>query len=599
MSLISFNQLHIGFRGPDLLDGVDCRIYAGEHIGLLGRNGAGKTTLMRILAGDLVPDRGEVVKKPGLNIGMLPQDVPQLSGGVAEIIAEGVNDLSDEDSWKGPNLVEQILSRMSLDGDARFETMSSGMKRRVLLGRALVSNPDLLLLDEPTNHLDIAAIGWLEEFLSRWSGAILFVTHDRTFLQKMATRIIELDRGRLFDWSCDYSTFLQRKDAALAAEEKQNALFDKKLALEEAWIREGIKARRTRNEGRVRQLKDLRQQRHERRTNTGAAKIAIQHVERSGSLVAKIRDIAFGYDSGPKIVDGFSTTIMRGDKVGIMGSNGAGKTTLLRLLLGQLPPQTGEVRMGTNLQLVYYDQLREQLDENATVQENVSSSSSIQVGKKTKHIIGYLQDFLFSPEKARMPVQFLSGGERSRVQLARLFAQPANVIVLDEPTNDLDTETLEMLELRLVEFTGTVLLVSHDRTFLNNVVTSTLVFGDDGLREFDGGYDDWLRVVSQAGQAESTARSSKRQSEIAAKTAKPDSGQRKLKYKERQELVDLPGLIERLETKIADLHTRMADPDFYQLPRGEISAAQNELTEREDQLARAFGRWEELEELAD
>ena len=598
MSLISVNQVHIGFRGPDLLDGVDCRIEAGEHIGLLGRNGAGKTTFMRILAGETDPDNGEVVRQPGLKVSLLPQDVPrQISGKVSDVIADGLSK-AEQEQWHGPNQVEQILSRMSLNGDDEFASMSSGMKRRVLLGRALVSNPDLLLLDEPTNHLDIAAIKWLEEFLGRWQGAILFVTHDRTFLQQLATRILELDRGRLFDWSCDYATFLQRKEAALLAEEKQNALFDKKLAQEEAWIREGIKARRTRNEGRVRRLQALREQRRERRENSGAAKIEIQHGEKSGSLVAKVRNISFAYEDGPKVVDQFSTTIMRGDKIGVMGGNGAGKTTLLKLLLGQLPAQSGDVKLGTNLQLVYYDQLREQLDENATVQENVSSRSSISMGDRSKHIIGYLQDFLFSPEKARSQVKFLSGGERSRVQLARLFAQPANVIVLDEPTNDLDAETLEMLEQRLVEFPGTVLVVSHDRTFLNNVVTSTIVFDSTGLREYDGGYDDWLRIDTQRQREEAeAAKASKPETKLEKKPVQ-SAGPRKLKYKEQQELAQLPDKIEELETKIAELHEQMGDPDFYQRAGAEIAAAQSQLKEHEDALSECYARWEELEELA-
>ena len=382
---------------------------------------------------------------------------------------------------------------MQLAAEARFETLSSGMKRRVLLARALVSDPDLLLLDEPTNHLDLAAIEWLEDFLLRWKTTLIFVTHDRMFLRKLATRILEIDRGRLFDWSCDYDTFLSRKEAALAAEETQNALFDKKLAEEEVWIRTGIKARRTRNEGRVRALEKLRRIRSDRREASGKVQLAIQEGERSGMLVAEVDSVSFAYGER-SIVRDFSTSIMRGDKVGIIGPNGAGKTTLLRILLGQLQPQAGSVRLGTNLQVAYFDQLRQQLNDEASVQDNVADGyDTVQIGGCSRHVIGYLRDFLFSPERARMPVKFLSGGERNRLLLAKLFTKPANVIVLDEPTNDLDTETLELLEERLVEFAGTVLLVSHDRTFLNNVVTSTIVFEEGGVREYFGGYDDWLR----------------------------------------------------------------------------------------------------------
>ena len=383
---------------------------------------------------------------------------------------------------------------MELPADARFEVLSSGMKRRVLLARALVASPDVLLLDEPTNHLDMDAITWLEDFLARWPTTLIFVTHDRMFLRKLATRILEIDRGRLFDWSCDYDTFLLRKADALAAEEKQNALFDKRLAEEEVWIRQGIKARRTRNEGRVRALEKMRRERSERRKPNANVQMAIQEGLRSGMLVAEIDNVSFAYADRP-IVSDFSTTIMRGDKIGIFGPNGAGKTTLLRVLLGQLEPQAGRVRLGTNLQIAYFDQLRQQLNDDASVAENVGDGNdTIQYEGKPRHIIGYLQDFLFSPERARTPVRFLSGGERNRVLLAKLFASPANVIVLDEPTNDLDTETLELLEERIVQFEGTLLLVSHDRVFLNNVVTSTIVFEEGGIREYVGGYDDWLRA---------------------------------------------------------------------------------------------------------
>jgi ATP-binding cassette subfamily F protein uup len=496
MSLITVRELRIGFRGPLLLDGVSCQIEPGQRIGLLGRNGAGKTTFLRILSGQVEADDGQVVFAPGTTVSLLPQDVPQdLTGTIEEVVAQGLPAAADDHdtAWKPQQQLKRILTEMQLPADARFESLSSGMKRRVLLARALVADPDVLLLDEPTNHLDLAAIEWLEEFLARWKTTLIFVTHDRMFLRKLATRILEIDRGRLFDWSCNYDTFLKRKEAALAAEETQNALFDKKLAEEEVWIRTGIKARRTRNEGRVRALERLRQVRSDRRESTGKVQLAIQESERSGMLVAEVDSVTFAYGERV-IVRDFSTSIMRGDKIGIIGPNGAGKTTLLRILLGQLEPQAGTVRLGTNLQIAYFDQLRQQLNDEASVQENVADGyDTVQVGGGSRHVIGYLRDFLFSPERARLPAKFLSGGERNRVLLAKLFAKPANVIVLDEPTNDLDSETLELLEERLVDFAGTVLLVSHDRTFLNNVVTSTIVFEPGGAREYFGGYDDWLR----------------------------------------------------------------------------------------------------------
>jgi ATP-binding cassette subfamily F protein uup len=485
---------------------------------------------------------------------------------------------------------------MLLAADICFETLSSGMKRRVLLARAIVWEPDLLLLDEPTNHLDLAAIEWLEDFLLRWKTTLVFVTHDRMFLRKLATRILEIDRGRLFDWSCDYDTFLSRKEAALAAEETQNVLFDKKLAEEEVWIRTGIKARRTRNEGRVRALENLRRIREGRREATGKVQLAIQESERSGMLVAEADRVSFAYAERP-IVRDFSTSIMRGDKVGIIGPNGAGKTTLLRILLGQLQPQAGTVRLGTNLQIAYFDQLRQQLVDDASVQENVADGyDTVRVGDGSRHVIGYLRDFLFSPERARLPVKFLSGGERNRLLLAKLFTKPANVIVLDEPTNDLDTETLELLEERLVEFTGTVLLVSHDREFLNNVVTSTIVFEERGVREYFGGYDDWLR---QRKPPPTPNRNETPASRAPGRSAgEASGGKRSLSFKERQELDALPSRIEQYDAEIASLHSEMADPQFYRQPGAQIAAAQARLKQLEQQLAAIYQRWEELESLA-
>jgi ATP-binding cassette subfamily F protein uup len=607
MALVTIRELSIGFRGPLLLDGVTCQIQRGQRIGLLGRNGAGKTTLMRILCGKVEPDSGEVVLAPGVKVSLLPQDVPRDFGGrVSDVVAGGLASAKDEGeaAWRKEQRVERILSRMELDGEASFEVLSAGMKRRVLLARALVAEPDLLLLDEPTNHLDIDAIGWLERFLERWAATLMFVTHDRMFLRKLANRILELDRGKLFDWSCDYDTFLKRKEAALAAEEKQNALFDKRLAQEEAWIRQGIKARRTRNEGRVRALQRMRDERRQRRIEEGKVRMQLHQGLRGGNVVAHAEKVSFAYGDHSIIRD-FSTTIMRGDKIGIIGPNGVGKTTLLRLLLGELAPTGGTVRLGTNLEIAYFDQQRAQLADNKTVIENVGDGyDSVRVGGKTKHIIGYLQEFLFTPERSRMPVRFLSGGERHRVLLARLFAKPANVVVLDEPTNDLDTETLELLEELLIEYSGTVLLVSHDRAFLNNVVTSTIVFEAGGVKEYVGGYDDWLRQRSQAtadngpsGGPDQSARRAK--PKATPRKDQPETGKRRLTYKEKQELAALPATIEKLEAHIASLHSTMSDPEFYKRPGDEIASETAALRELEDQLTEAFNRWEELEERSD
>ena len=594
--LVRLHELTVGFRGPPLLDRVTCHIESGQRIGLLGRNGSGKTTLMRVLTGDVAPDGGQMAKAPGVTASLLPQDVPQdLAGSVGEVVLASLpaEELDEAHLWQAQQRVRRLLSMMNLDGTLPASTLSSGMKRRVLLARAVAPEPDLLLLDEPTNHLDIDTIAWLEDFLLRWPGTLMFVTHDRAFLRRLATRILEIDRGRLFDWSCDYDEFLVRKEAALEAEEKQNALFDKKLAQEEAWIRQGIKARRTRNEGRVRALKRMRDERSERREQVGTAKLEIQAGERSGALVAHADGISFAYDNRP-IVRDFTTTIMRGDKVGVIGPNGVGKTTLLQLLLGQLTPHGGTVRLGTNLSIAYFDQLREQLDEEATVQDNLGAGGeTVSVNGRSRHVVGYLQDFLFSPERARTPVRFLSGGERNRLLLARLFSKPANVIVLDEPTNDLDAETLELLEARLVEFAGTLLVVSHDRVFLNNVVTSTIVFDGGEVREYVGGYDDWLRQRPEAAAPPSGAR------RAPTKESSPSpSGKRRLGYLEKRELESLPGKIESLDAEIAMLHDEMAQPEFYQQPWAEIARKQAHLKELDRQLATAYQRWEELEPLA-
>ena len=601
MSLVSIRDLSIGFRGPALLDSVNCQIEPGQRIGLLGRNGAGKSTLMNLISGKLKPDSGDIIIAPNANIAKLSQDVPQdVQGSIRSIVATGLRkeSLPEEEQWRFENDIEQVLSRMELDGDNSFETLSSGMKRRVLLARALVSKPDLLLLDEPTNHLDISAIAWLESFLLKFNKSLMFVTHDRMFLRKLATRILEIDRGRIFDWSCDYDSFLERKDAALAAEEKQNALFDKRLAEEEVWIRKGIKARRTRNEGRVRALKKMRVERSDRRQKLGTSNLQIQEAQRSGALVVECKDVSFAYDD-KAIFSNFTTSIMREDKVGIIGPNGAGKSTLLKVLLGLASPTGGKIKTGTNLEIAYFDQLREQLDGEATVQENVGDGSdSILINGTKKHVLGYLQDFLFAPERARTQVKFLSGGERNRILLARLFAKPANVIVLDEPTNDLDAETLELLEEKLVQFTGTVLMVSHDRAFLNNVVTSTLVFEEDGLREYVGGFDDWQRQSQKCSttpdRSDETSKNKTSGKAKASKTEQP----KKLSYKEKREFEKLPSTIEQLENQIAEIHTQMGSPDFYQKPGSEISKVQTSLTSLETELSAAYLRWEALDQIA-
>jgi len=602
MPLVTLRDLSLRFRGPPLLDAVTCHVEAGQRIGLLGRNGAGKTSLLRLLAGAIEPDGGAVVYAPGTRVALLQQDVPQdLAGPVREVVATGLPAGPDaESAWQREQAVEQMLGRMSLDGAAAFEALSAGMKRRVLLARAVVGQPDLLLLDEPTNHLDIEAVEWLEAFLGRWRGTLVFVTHDRTFLRHMADRILEIDRGRIFNWSCAYDTFLVRKEEALAAEEKQNALFDKKLAQEEVWIRTGIKARRTRNEGRVRALEALRRERSERRDAVGRVKLEIQEADRSGALVAALDGVSFL--RGPRaIIRDLSTAVMRGDRIGIIGPNGSGKTTLLKLMLGELAPSAGSVRLGTNLRIAFFDQLRDSLDDEKTVADNVADGyETVQIDGQPRHVVGYLQDFLFAPDRTRTQVKFLSGGERNRVLLARLFAKPANLIVLDEPTNDLDAETLEMLEARLVEFSGTVLVVSHDRSFLDNVVSSTLVFepaGEGGpyaVKEYVGGYTDWQRQRPQATAATMPASRSQAVASTQPQSEQP-APKKKRSFKEQRELDSLPALIDTLETEIASLHAAMAVPDYFRQAGDVLARDQARLRDLEAQLAQAFARWEALE----
>jgi ATP-binding cassette subfamily F protein uup len=592
MALLSLREISLAFGGPRLLDRVDLSIERGERVCLLGRNGEGKSTLLRLIQGEIKPDEGEVIRRQGLRIGRLTQEVPDGQGGsVADEVASG---LARPLPASGRDYrVDAIISRMGLNADDPFASLSSGMKRRVLLAKSLVDDPDILLLDEPTNHLDIEAIRWLEETLLRQGVTLIFVTHDRVFLSRLATRIVELDRGRLYDWACDYPSFLKRKEDLLAAEERQNALFDKKLAQEETWIRKGVEARRTRNEGRVRALKAMREARQQRRERQGTARMVVQESERSGALVIEAKGVEFGYGDRPVIRD-LSTTIMRGDKVGIIGPNGSGKTTLLRLLLGEIPPGEGTIRIGTNLEVAYFDQLKAVLDEERTVQQNISDYETIPINGQARHVLGYLQDFLFPPERSRSLVKFLSGGERSRLLLARLFTKPSNVLVLDEPTNDLDVETLELLESLLVDYQGTVLLVSHDRAFLNDVATSTLAIADDGrVKEYDGGYDDFLR------QRQVDVSTEPKPVTSPTKPASPPvERSRRLSYKEKRELEELPARIERLEAARQEIHEAMADPLFYQKDKAEIALARSSLEAMERDLATAYERWELLEGMA-
>ncbi len=609
MALISLENVDLGFGGPLLLENISLQIEAGERVGLLGRNGAGKSSLLKLIYGDLRPDGGSVSRQQNLKLAYLPQEAPQdLLGNVSEIIASGLEreaQNAPEDAWRQQLQVEKTISRMSLDPQARFEQLSAGMKRRVLLGRGLVREPDLLLLDEPTNHLDIAAIRWLENFLQRWNGTLLFVTHDRAFLQRIASRILDLDRGQIYDWACGYDKFLERKEAMLNAEQDQNRLFDKKLAQEEQWIRRGIEARRTRNEGRVRALKRLRDVRKERREAPGKVRLQIQDARRSGRLVLEADAVQFAYPGRP-IIQEFSTTILRGDKIGIIGPNGSGKTTLLRLLLGELPLSSGEIRRGSNLEIAYFDQLRSQLDEGQSVLDNVGQGrDTVTINGRSRSLVGYLEDFLFSSDRVHAPISALSGGERNRLLLARLFASPANLIVMDEPTNDLDIETLENLEDLLLDFSGTLLLVSHDRAFLNNLVTSTLALDDSGhVREYIGGYDDWEQQSQAEEQSQPSAapKPAPSAASLRAPAAPENPAGRRLSYKEQrlleaqeQERQALPDRIQSLETEHANLAAEIAAPAFYQRDAATIAAGINHLKDLELAIEQAYRRWEELE----
>lgn len=626
MPLITLNNVDYGVGGPLLLSDVVLSIEPGERIALIGRNGAGKSTLMKLIAGDIHADDGEVRREGGVRVARLEQEVPHgADGDVWDVVAGGLGELGswlaqfhhlshaehvdtdalakvqqkieDANGWSLDQRVTETLQRLELDGDAVFARLSGGMKRRVLLARALVSSPDVLLLDEPTNHLDIEAIDWLEGFLKAWQGALVFVTHDRRFLRSLATRIVEIDRGQVTSWPGDWDNYLRRREERLNAQAQENARFDKLLAQEEVWIRQGIKARRTRDEGRVTRLKQMRVERSQRRELQGNVKMDFAQSESSGRKVVEAKDVTFAY--GDRVlVDHLSTTIFRGDRIGLIGPNGSGKTTLIKLLLGDLKPQSGEVKLGSNLQIAYFDQYRATLREDWNALENVAEGREfVEVGGKSKHVIGYLQDFLFTPERARAPITRLSGGERNRLLLAKLFAQPSNLLVMDEPTNDLDVETLELLEELLGDYPGTLLLVSHDRDFLDNVVTSTLVMEGEGVvGEYVGGYTDWLRQrpvtsapAANAKPATGTA------SPAAPASPAPATPKKKLSYKDARELEQLPARIEQLETQVAELTAQMNDAAFYTRDSAAITAHTDRMAKTQADLDAAYERWNELE----
>lgn len=623
MPLLRLNKVSMAYGTHALLDNAQFQLDPGERVGLLGRNGEGKSTLMKIIAGHIAADNGEVWRQPEVRIAWLEQ-APELDcdDTIYQAVASGLGHLGDlinqyhatltamdgreqslaqlgdiqqkleaEDGWGLQQRVETILEKLALPADVKVDTLSGGWKRRVALARALVIEPDVLLLDEPTNHLDFDSIAWLEEQILNYKGAVLFVTHDRAFLQKLATRIVELDRGKLVSWAGNYQDYLRRKAAALEEEARQNAEFDKKLAQEETWIRQGIKARRTRNEGRVRALQKLRAERAQRRNQQGTAQVNLTQAEASGKKVIEARQMTFAY--GDKvIIQDFSCRIERGDKIGLLGHNGAGKSTLLKLLLKQLEPTSGSVEHGTRLKIAYFDQLREQLNPDLSVADTVAEGSEfIDFPAGRKHVMSYLADFLFPPARARSPVKSLSGGEKNRLLLAKLFTKPANLLVMDEPTNDLDMETLEILEQKLVEYEGTLLLVSHDRQFLDNVVTNVFVFEGGGrVNEYVGGYSDWLRIQKSEQQARTAEKN------VRVKKEKPKSkSENKLSYKEARELEQLPDIIEDLEKQQAELNALINQPDFYKQSQEKVSAMLAELNEVNQSLEQAYQRWATLD----
>jgi ATP-binding cassette subfamily F protein uup len=649
MPLVSLDRISIAYGHLPLLDGTSLQLEPGERVSLIGRNGAGKSTLLRILAGQVTPDSGSVWRQPGVRVALLEQDVPLAAHrAVFDVVAEGLGDLRDvitayhhaahqmaeggsddvlqtlgrlqheleeRDGWRLEQRVEVVLDRLQLPSETIVDTLSGGWRRRVLLARALVAQPELLLLDEPTNHLDIDAITWLEGFLADYPGAVMFVTHDRAFLQRLATRIVEIDRGQLASWPGGYDTYLRRKEEALGNEATQQEKFDKKLADEEVWLRQGVKARRTRNEGRVKALIAMRAERAARREQMGDVRLQVEKADPSGKLVFEARHISKSFTADPAAVESgpvspaappvgpvvcdFSTRVMRGDRIGLIGPNGAGKTTLLRLLLGEIRPDRGEVRHGANVQIAYYDQQREQLDPERSVFDTVGEGNdTVTVSGHSRHVNGYLRDFLFPPERARSPVKSLSGGERNRLLLARLFTRPANVLVLDEPTNDLDLETLELLEAQLVEWPGTLLLVSHDRAFLDNVVTSTFVFEGAGrVQEYVGGYEDWVRQRPDAGGGKASSERDARPPRAKPSDERSAPPRKKLSYNEQRELAELPARIDALETEQRLLTAQISAPEFYREGGDAIGAALARAASLSRELASVYARWDELESL--
>ena len=637
MTLLKFSDVSLAYGAMPLLDGVSWQIARGDRVCIIGRNGTGKSSMLKLVKGVQQADDGEIWRAPSLKIGELPQELPRADDRtVFDVVAEGLagvgallaefhhlsqniqtdedlekmmrvqQELEARDGWRLQQLVDSTLSRLQLPADKTLAELSGGWRRRVLLAQALVSEPDLLLLDEPTNHLDIGAIAWLEEALLGFNGAVLFITHDRSFLQNLATRILELDRGHLIDWNGDYASFLVHKEQMLAAEETANALFDKKLAQEEVWIRQGIKARRTRNEGRVRALKALRVERSQRRERQGKANIQIEVGDKSGKQVIVLENVSFAHPGGPLLVKDFSMVLQREDRIGFLGANGTGKTTLLKLMLGELTPTSGTVEIGTKLEVAYFDQLRHALDPEKTVIDNLAEGRDfIEIDGQNRHVLSYLGDFLFSPQRARTPVKALSGGERARLLLAKLFSKPANLLVLDEPTNDLDVETLELLEEVLANFKGTVLIVSHDRAFLDNVVTSTLVFEGEGkVREYVGGYQDWIRqggsprllgvTEGKSGKPELTKEPTP--APVVAAPAKAEAPRKKLSYKLQRELEALPGQIDEVEAELAKLNETIAEPSFYQQSATHTTAVLAQVEALQQQLDALLERWAELDE---
>jgi len=596
--VLRLDDVSLAFGSRPLLSHAALQVEPGERVCVVGRNGEGKSSTLRLACRQLLPDSGGVWLRPGAKVSMLEQDIVAVAAAsVRDVVEAGLlQQAQGLEDWEIPTRVEIVLSQLGLDGDAAYESLSGGWRRRTLLARALVIEPDLLLLDEPTNHLDITTIEWLEQRLLEFRGAMLFVSHDREFVNRVATRIIDLDRGQMSSWPGNYDEYAERKAAQLTNEARENALFDKRLAQEEVWIRKGVEARRTRNEGRVRELLSMREERRERLDRPGAARMAVQEAAGSSQLVFEAEDASVQYD-GREIFGGLTTRILRGERIGIVGPNGAGKSTLLKLLLGELEPSSGRVRRGGRQEVAYYDQQRAQLDLDAPVTHNINARSDfVLVNGENRHVSSYLRDFLFRPEQLLTPARALSGGERNRLLLAKLFAQPANLLVMDEPTNDLDIDTLELLQEMVAEFSGTLLLVSHDRAFIDRVVTSLLVLQGDGtVQDFVGGYSDWARWRDER-EASRLARARQpepRPATVAAATPAP--ARRKLSFKEQRELAELPARLEALETERTGLLAATQDPGFYSLPRADVTARLQQLSELETRIETAFARWSDLE----